>query len=159
MFKKGLIVILLLFALILVGAECEESSSSRRKKDKQETEYGYDKDGERILLDEPELECWPLDSFIGESEKTEQEVMTIFGEEAIQKCKSLECETGEGLDWMEVVNHFKEEMEPLGWTKSEGQNIYFSDWQTFTIWYQGGTKEESQHYRLEYCDTIPKKDL
>lgn len=158
MLKKGFIIAILLFALILIGAECGESSS-RKKKDKDEPELGYDEDGNRMLLDEPELECWPLGSGIGESGQTEEEVMTIFGEEAVQKCKYLECETPEGMDWMTIVDHFKEEMEGLGWTKSSGQNIYFSDWQEFIIWYQGGTKEESQHYKLEYCDTIPKKDL
>ncbi len=158
MVKKGFIIAILLFALILVGTECGDSSS-RKKKDKEETEWGYDKDGNRILLNEPELECWPLGSGIGESGQTEEEVMTIFGVEAVEKCKSLECETPEGMEWMTVVDYFEDKMEGLGWTKSGGQNIYFSDWQHFTIWYQGETKEKSQHYRLEYCDIIPEKDL
>ena len=157
---KFLVPVLILAALVLVGASCGGYERSKSDKKEEESDMpGYDKYGNRILLEEPDLECWPIDSGIGESGKTEEEVTTIFGKEAVQKCKYLECETAEGLEWMTVVDYFKEKMEGAGWTKSGGQNIYYSDWQTFTIWYQGQTKEKSQHYKLEYCDIIPKDEL
>jgi len=154
---KLIIPILLLVILVLVGADCGEQSK-KGKKTKVE-EMGYDKYGDRILLEEPELECWPIGSEIGPWDNSEEEVMTIFGVEAIKKCKSLECKTPEGMEWMTIVNHFKDLMEGQGWTKSSGQNIYYSDWQTFTVWYFGYNKKKQQGYKLEYCDVIPEKDL
>ncbi len=153
---KFIIPILLLVSLVLVGAECGEESKGKKVKIE---EMGYDEEGNRILLEEPELECWPIGSEVGPWDSSEEEVTTIFGVDAIQKCKSLECKTPEGMEWMTVVNYFKDKMEPLGWEKDSGQNIYYSDWQTFTVWYFGYNKKKQQGYKLEYCDVIPKKDL
>ena len=168
--SKYFLILFCLAALVLMGSSCEEWLEGAEKeykkyikddeeKGKKETEWGYDEEGDRIVLAEPELECWPIGSEVGPWDNSEEEVTTIFGVEAIQKCKSVECKTPESIEWMQVVDHFKDAMEPLGWEKDSGQNIYYSDWQTFTVWYHGQNKKKQQGYTLEYCDVIPKKDL
>ena len=171
MFKaKHFLILFCLIALVLIGSSCEEwlegieeeyekYSKEDKKEDKKETEWGYDEKGNRILLPEPEMKCWPADSEVGSGDSSEKEVKTILGVEAIEKCKSVECKTSGSMEWMTIVDHFKSKMESSGWIKSGGQNLYYSDWQTFTIWYQGYNKAKQQSYRLEYCDIIPKKDL